>query len=89
MARGPHTARHIIPTGPYFRYFEISNNFIFEKTNKPKKKQFQERFAPLDAKANEIRLLSRNPFDCNAENLPTQFRMEFIDLEADDRLKDK
>ena len=52
------------------------------------KKQFQERFADLDAKANEIRLF-HNPFDCNAENLPTQFQMEIIDLQADDRLKDK
>ena len=48
----------------------------------------QERFADLDAKANEIRLF-HNPFDCNAENLPTQFQMEIIDLQADDRLKDK
>jgi len=27
--------------------------------------------------------------DCNAENLPTLFQMEIIDLQADDRLKDK
>ena len=52
------------------------------------KKQFQERFADLDAKANEIRIF-HNPFDCNAENLQTQFQMEIIDLQADDRLKDK
>ena len=52
------------------------------------KKQFQERFADLDAKENEIRLF-HNPFDHNAENLPAHFQMEIMDLQADDRLKNK
>ncbi|XP_076064373.1 general transcription factor II-I repeat domain-containing protein 2-like [Oratosquilla oratoria] len=70
----------------------ISDYFVHVKAFRAKlallEGQFQERFADLDAKANEIRLF-HNPFDCNAENLPTQFQMEIIDLQADDRLKDK
>ena len=33
--------------------------------------------------------LFHSTFNCNAENLPTQFQKETIDFQADDRLKDK
>jgi len=39
-------------------------------------------------KKNEVRLF-HNPFDFNAENLPTLFQMKIIGLQADDRLKYK
>ena len=36
----------------------------------------------------EIRLF-QNPFDCNVTEIPSQFQMEIIDLQANDQIKDK
>ncbi|XP_065573792.1 general transcription factor II-I repeat domain-containing protein 2B-like [Artemia franciscana] len=69
------------------RKVEFFSSFANE-INSDLKKKFQERFADLDAKKIVIRLF-HYPFDCNAGNLPTLFQMEIIDLQADDRLKDK
>ena len=35
----------------------------------------------------EIRLF-QNPFDCNVTEIPSQFQMEMIDLQANDQIKD-
>jgi len=52
------------------------------------KQQFRKRFAELDANAAEIRFF-QNPFDCDIGNIPTHFQMEVIELQADERIKDK
>ena len=51
-------------------------------------KQFQERFADLDKKADDIRLF-QNPFECDVERISSQYQMEVIDMQSSDTLKDK
>lgn len=51
-------------------------------------KQFHERFSDLDGKADEIKMF-QNPFECDVDTLPSQYQLEIIDLQSDDRLKSK
>ena len=52
------------------------------------KQQFQERFSDLVAYSLKIRLFE-NPFDSVIEDLPIDLRMEIIDLQSNDILKDR
>ena len=51
------------------------------------KQEFQKRFPDLDINSKEIRLF-KNPFDCNVTEIPSQFQMEIIGLQANDQIKD-
>ena len=46
------------------------------------------RFPDLDINSKEIRRF-QNPFDCNVTEIPTQFQIEIIDLQANVQIKDK
>jgi len=50
--------------------------------------QFQERFADLCAKADELRLF-QNPFEADVAACPDELQMELIELQANDLLRDK
>jgi hypothetical protein len=50
------------------------------------KVQLQQRFSDLDARAKDISIF-QNPFDCTIEELPSDFQLEVVDLQNDDKLK--
>ncbi|XP_049291704.1 general transcription factor II-I repeat domain-containing protein 2A-like [Anopheles funestus] len=51
-------------------------------------KQFSERFSEVDEKASEIRIF-QNPFEAVVLDCPNELQLEFIEIQANDNLKDK
>ena len=52
------------------------------------KKHFLKRFSDLDRIESDI-LLFQNPFDCNLDDVPVELKLELIDVQANDLLKEK